>query len=900
MKRVSGSQLNQEDAYLPHHAVVTKQLRVVFNVSQKASNGKTLNDFLHVGAKLQVDIATLLLRWRLGRCAFTADIIKMYRQIQIDNADVSSSASCCMTRRARYGAQAVPFVIDATFFLPRIRQYVVSERRRHTVPHNHKSLPSFEPRRICSLQTIVVIAKVISRQRHLVLPAPGSRRSRGQPSVEFTIDSTQSLSGRRIRLRMPTSCEHSSQGPSCSNLSGSNVQNIRRIAAGTLVLQLKKNVDNASTLGVELGKNFGNAATASALQHTTMIDIRDLNECANKEEIAEALGTSLNAPHPNKDEVKTLRKAYVGTQVAVAALLADLATKALKLSHIRIGWMNCRIRGREDAPRCYRCWSPGHFSARCKGPDRSGNCFRCGQAGHQIKDCASSATQQEWLEPSRRSCPTLVGPEVVNESLSTYLKLCDGHAGLHPSSRGCTSTSLPARDQWATTRLLRCDVRSVPPLALLVDKRATIYQRRPKDVKKEERIETLSKWQDRPILEKQLCEALRIDAVNNCTKFQPISSGRYGALKNLRVAPQRPRILSDVMLKTAKIKPLRVADARTSSRTGPYIRRNSNLVAEANESADIFGNLSHLAYGASTYQKTFVSGGPKFYAFRYIKPSVEEGVVSWRYRLSGYVWPLSVNPNNAALARKNLENRYKLTLSCSYNGRKKLKYKIGDLVRISRAKNAFAKGYEGGWTIEIFKIKRISKARQPAVYYVEDLAEYQRSRSSQKLQATLYRSNSLKLLVTRLLDLRTQPSDLVYMATYLNSLGDSGIGSIYAGSRYQRGHGGIGCFLAGLFRRVLPVLRSGAKFLGKETTHGGSKDKENSKILAIFFGIYLTHTLTRMDSLEISRMLFRISDHTVGVFPVDQILKVWTKPTEFILNTDDHTKPGMHWARVVH
>uniref|UniRef100_A0ABD2W636 Peptidase aspartic putative domain-containing protein n=1 Tax=Trichogramma kaykai TaxID=54128 RepID=A0ABD2W636_9HYME len=62
MKRVSGSQLNQEGAYLPYHAVVTKKLRVVFNASQKASNGKALNDFLHVGAKLQVDIATILLR----------------------------------------------------------------------------------------------------------------------------------------------------------------------------------------------------------------------------------------------------------------------------------------------------------------------------------------------------------------------------------------------------------------------------------------------------------------------------------------------------------------------------------------------------------------------------------------------------------------------------------------------------------------------------------------------------------------------------------------------------------------------------------------------------------------------------------------------------------------------
>ncbi|CAB0043240.1 unnamed protein product [Trichogramma brassicae] len=68
---------------------------------------------------------------------------------------------------------------------------------------------------------------------------------------------------------------------------GSSVQNIRRSAAGALVLQLKKNVDNASTLGAKLDQVLGDVATATALQHTTMIEIRDLDECATKEEIAE-------------------------------------------------------------------------------------------------------------------------------------------------------------------------------------------------------------------------------------------------------------------------------------------------------------------------------------------------------------------------------------------------------------------------------------------------------------------------------------------------------------------------------------------------------------------------------------------------------------------------------------
>ena len=47
---------------------------------------------------------------------------------------------------------------------------------------------------------------------------------------------------------------------------------------------------------------------------------------------------------------------------------------------------------------------------------------------------------------------------------------------------------------------------------------------------------------------------------------------------------------------------------------------------------------------------------------------------------------------------------------------------VGNLVRVSRAANVFAKGHESGWTLEIIKITRISSTRPPAVYYLEDLA----------------------------------------------------------------------------------------------------------------------------------------------------------------------------------
>ncbi|XP_073976442.1 uncharacterized protein [Rhodnius prolixus] len=77
-----------EPFYIPHHAVhrpddPPNKLRVVFNASCASANGHSLNDLLFTGPKLQADIATLLLRFRLHRVVFTADIRQMYRQIRV-------------------------------------------------------------------------------------------------------------------------------------------------------------------------------------------------------------------------------------------------------------------------------------------------------------------------------------------------------------------------------------------------------------------------------------------------------------------------------------------------------------------------------------------------------------------------------------------------------------------------------------------------------------------------------------------------------------------------------------------------------------------------------------------------------------------------------------------------
>ena len=95
MKPVSEEELpTSRNYYMPHPCIIKRveesdefKVRVVFNTSQASSNGKSLNNELFFGATLQGDLWSALTLWRLFKVAFTADIVKMVRQILIDPRD---------------------------------------------------------------------------------------------------------------------------------------------------------------------------------------------------------------------------------------------------------------------------------------------------------------------------------------------------------------------------------------------------------------------------------------------------------------------------------------------------------------------------------------------------------------------------------------------------------------------------------------------------------------------------------------------------------------------------------------------------------------------------------------------------------------------------------------------
>ena len=83
------AELNLDGYYLPIHGVfkdqsTTTKVRPVFDGSARTSSGTSLNDQLLPGPALQPLITDILLMFRRHQVAFSADVGKMFREIQLD------------------------------------------------------------------------------------------------------------------------------------------------------------------------------------------------------------------------------------------------------------------------------------------------------------------------------------------------------------------------------------------------------------------------------------------------------------------------------------------------------------------------------------------------------------------------------------------------------------------------------------------------------------------------------------------------------------------------------------------------------------------------------------------------------------------------------------------------
>lgn len=102
--------------------------------------------------------------------------------------------------------------------------------------------------------------------------------------------------------------------------------------------------------------------------------------------------------------MKYLRQSRNSNEMA-EVLLPRMAAEEF----IKMGWISCRVQGKQSSDRCYKYLETGHKSAKCKGPDLSNVCLKCGQEGNKIREYGNAdfcrKCNTEGHRTGRNICP---------------------------------------------------------------------------------------------------------------------------------------------------------------------------------------------------------------------------------------------------------------------------------------------------------------------------------------------------------------------------------------------------------------------------------------------------------------------------------------------------------------
>lgn len=168
---------------------------------------------------------------------------------------------------------------------------------------------------------------------------------------------------------------------------GVEVSKVRKARNGDVLIEIAKGGEKVDALRNAVAEVLAENATVRNMQHSTVIELLDLDGTTVGEEVVDAI--KLLTPQADRNFIKVLalRRTYGETQKAICSLPAAAADIILKEGKLKIGWSRCRVREKPKITQCYRCFDFGHIAKDCNGPDRTNKCRICSNEGHLAKDC---------------------------------------------------------------------------------------------------------------------------------------------------------------------------------------------------------------------------------------------------------------------------------------------------------------------------------------------------------------------------------------------------------------------------------------------------------------------------------------------------------------------------------
>ena len=93
------------------------------------------------------------------------------------------------------------------------------------------------------------------------------------------------------------------------------------------------------------------------------VEILNVDPTVEEEEVSKAVRSCLWEKPPACVKVSLTRKPFRGTRKAFVRSEEASVLTLLKATHIKIGWVSCRVRRKTELIRCYRCLGFGHMAA---------------------------------------------------------------------------------------------------------------------------------------------------------------------------------------------------------------------------------------------------------------------------------------------------------------------------------------------------------------------------------------------------------------------------------------------------------------------------------------------------------------------------------------------------------